>query len=68
MYTCVYIQTSVMYTAGGGAGLSRSKNLVLVGLFLLVTIGLGSEMAAGPGEVIFLIGTWLQSTLGSLMK
>lgn len=57
-----------MYTAGGGAGLSRSKNLVLVGLFLLVTIGLGSEMAAGPGEVIFLIGTWLQSTLGSLMK
>lgn len=32
-------------------------------------IGLGSEMAAvGPGEVIFLIGTWLQSTLRQLLQ
>lgn len=34
-----------------------------------VAIGLGSEMAAvGPGEVIFLIGTWLQSTLKRLLQ
>lgn len=51
----------------------RNKNLVWVGLLPRVVpeaaVGLDSGVAAvGPGEVIFLMSTWLQEQVGLLSE
>lgn len=66
------IQTNVIYILLGKKKTPpRIKNLVWVGLLPIVipkaAVGLDSEVAAGgPGEVIFLMSTWLQEQVGLL--